>query len=75
MGDFLARRCHWPDHQTVHRNALRAAQRAANKGALGYAHRALGVADAWFLDGFAPSLNPDIWRDEVIELVAERSAP
>ncbi len=34
-----------------------------------------GAADAWFLDGFAPALNPDIWRDEVLDLVARRSAP
>jgi len=34
-----------------------------------------GAADAWFLDGFAPALNPEIWRDAVIELVAGRSAP
>ncbi len=34
-----------------------------------------GQADAWFLDGFAPSLNPDMWRDEVLDLVARRSAP
>jgi tRNA 5-methylaminomethyl-2-thiouridine biosynthesis bifunctional protein len=34
-----------------------------------------GPADAWFLDGFAPALNPDIWRAEVIDLVARRSAP
>ena len=34
-----------------------------------------GRADAWFLDGFAPSLNPDIWRPEVLNLVASRSAP
>jgi tRNA 5-methylaminomethyl-2-thiouridine biosynthesis bifunctional protein len=34
-----------------------------------------GQADAWFLDGFAPSLNPDIWRAEVIDLIARRSAP
>jgi tRNA 5-methylaminomethyl-2-thiouridine biosynthesis bifunctional protein len=34
-----------------------------------------GTADAWFLDGFAPSLNPDIWRPEVLDLVARRSAP
>ena len=47
MGDFLARGCHWPDHHTVHRNALRAAERAACQDALGYAHRALGVANAW----------------------------
>ena len=47
MGDFLARSCHWPDHRTVHRNALRGAERAACKDALGYAHRALGVANTW----------------------------
>lgn len=34
-----------------------------------------GRADAWFLDGFAPSLNPDMWREEVLDLVAQRSAP
>ncbi len=34
-----------------------------------------GEADAWFLDGFAPALNPAMWRREVIELVAQRSAP
>lgn len=34
-----------------------------------------GRADAWFLDGFAPALNPAMWRDEVMALVAARSAP
>jgi tRNA 5-methylaminomethyl-2-thiouridine biosynthesis bifunctional protein len=34
-----------------------------------------GRADAWFLDGFAPALNPAMWRDEVLALVAARSAP
>jgi tRNA 5-methylaminomethyl-2-thiouridine biosynthesis bifunctional protein len=33
-----------------------------------------GRADAWFLDGFAPALNPEIWRDEVLQAVAARSA-
>jgi len=33
-----------------------------------------GRADAWFLDGFAPSLNPAMWRDEVLALIAQRSA-
>ena len=33
-----------------------------------------GRADAWFLDGFAPARNPQMWRDEVLELVATRSA-
>ncbi|HXV01524.1 MAG TPA: tRNA (5-methylaminomethyl-2-thiouridine)(34)-methyltransferase MnmD [Caulobacteraceae bacterium] len=34
-----------------------------------------GAADAWFLDGFAPALNPHIWRPEVLALIAARSAP
>jgi tRNA 5-methylaminomethyl-2-thiouridine biosynthesis bifunctional protein len=34
-----------------------------------------GAADAWFLDGFAPRLNPQIWRPEVLDLIARRSAP
>jgi tRNA 5-methylaminomethyl-2-thiouridine biosynthesis bifunctional protein len=34
-----------------------------------------GQADAWFLDGFAPARNPAMWRDEVLALVAARSAP
>jgi tRNA 5-methylaminomethyl-2-thiouridine biosynthesis bifunctional protein len=43
------------------------------------AHEALaqwaGRADAWFLDGFAPDRNPDMWTDELLALVARRSAP
>ena len=34
-----------------------------------------GRADAWFLDGFAPAVNPAMWRDDVLALVAQRSAP
>jgi tRNA 5-methylaminomethyl-2-thiouridine biosynthesis bifunctional protein len=34
-----------------------------------------GRADAWFLDGFAPARNPAMWRDELLALVAARSAP
>jgi tRNA 5-methylaminomethyl-2-thiouridine biosynthesis bifunctional protein len=34
-----------------------------------------GQADVWFLDGFAPSANPGMWSDEVLRLVAARSAP
>jgi len=34
-----------------------------------------GRADAWFLDGFAPALNPAMWRDELLALVGARSAP
>lgn len=28
-------------------------------------------ADAWFLDGFTPSQNPEMWHSGIIELVAE----
>lgn len=34
-----------------------------------------GQADAWFLDGFSPAKNPQMWRSEVLALVAARSAP
>ena len=31
--------------------------------------------DAWFLDGFAPSRNPEMWSDAVFRQVARLSAP
>lgn len=34
-----------------------------------------GRADAWFLDGFSPALNPEMWSDTVFDGVAARSAP
>ncbi len=34
-----------------------------------------GRADAWFLDGFAPARNPEMWRADLLRLVAQRSAP
>ncbi|MBW8302517.1 MAG: tRNA (5-methylaminomethyl-2-thiouridine)(34)-methyltransferase MnmD, partial [Brevundimonas sp.] len=34
-----------------------------------------GRADAWFLDGFAPATNPEMWSDPVLDGVAARSAP
>lgn len=34
-----------------------------------------GLADAWFLDGFAPAKNPDMWTTEVFEHMAKLSKP
>jgi tRNA 5-methylaminomethyl-2-thiouridine biosynthesis bifunctional protein len=34
-----------------------------------------GRADAWFLDGFAPASNPEMWTEAVLGQVAARSAP
>lgn len=34
-----------------------------------------GQVDAWFLDGFAPARNPDMWRDALYQAMAERSRP
>lgn len=34
-----------------------------------------GRADAWFLDGFSPALNPAMWREEIMSLAARRSTP
>ncbi len=34
-----------------------------------------GKADAWFLDGFAPAKNPELWEPELMQAVAEHTAP
>jgi tRNA U34 5-methylaminomethyl-2-thiouridine-forming methyltransferase MnmC len=34
-----------------------------------------GRADAWYLDGFAPSRNPQMWEPPLLEAVARASAP
>ena len=31
--------------------------------------------DAWFLDGFSPAKNPDMWSPELFSLMAQRSNP
>jgi tRNA 5-methylaminomethyl-2-thiouridine biosynthesis bifunctional protein len=33
------------------------------------------AVDAWFLDGFAPSRNPELWRETLFETLAARSRP
>ncbi len=32
-----------------------------------------GMADAWFLDGFAPAKNPELWEPALLAAVAERT--
>lgn len=34
-----------------------------------------GRADAWFLDGFSPAKNPDLWSPELMAEVARHTAP
>lgn len=34
-----------------------------------------GVADAWFLDGFSPAKNPDMWTEHVLREVGRHTAP
>ncbi|WP_136066069.1 bifunctional tRNA (5-methylaminomethyl-2-thiouridine)(34)-methyltransferase MnmD/FAD-dependent 5-carboxymethylaminomethyl-2-thiouridine(34) oxidoreductase MnmC [Modicisalibacter radicis] len=34
-----------------------------------------GRVDAWFLDGFAPSKNPEMWRPELFAAMAQASRP
>ena len=33
-----------------------------------------GIADAWFLDGFAPARNPELWEPDLLAHVARRTA-
>lgn len=34
-----------------------------------------GAADAWFLDGFSPAKNPEMWSAELMQLVGAKTAP
>ena len=34
-----------------------------------------GMADAWFLDGFSPAKNPELWSDALLAEVARHTAP
>ncbi len=34
-----------------------------------------GPADAWFLDGFAPSRNPEMWEPGLLTAIGARTAP
>ena len=34
-----------------------------------------GQADAWFLDGFSPAKNPELWSDDLMLQVARHTAP
>jgi len=34
-----------------------------------------GLADAWFLDGFAPARNPELWEPALMQAVAAHTAP
>jgi tRNA U34 5-methylaminomethyl-2-thiouridine-forming methyltransferase MnmC len=34
-----------------------------------------GRADAWFLDGFSPAKNPDLWSPDLMQDVARHTAP
>lgn len=34
-----------------------------------------GAADAWFLDGFAPARNPELWNDDLLAEVGRHTAP
>ena len=34
-----------------------------------------GLADAWFLDGFSPARNPELWGEGLMAHVARRTAP
>jgi len=34
-----------------------------------------GMADAWYLDGFAPAKNPDMWSAELMQAIADKTKP
>jgi len=34
-----------------------------------------GQADAWYLDGFSPAKNPELWGQDILQAVANHTAP
>lgn len=34
-----------------------------------------GKADAWFLDGFSPAKNPELWQEDLLQSVADHTSP
>ena len=34
-----------------------------------------GMADAWYLDGFSPAKNPELWEPDLIRAVAKHTTP
>ena len=34
-----------------------------------------GKADAWFLDGFSPAKNPEMWGEDLLQQVGQHTAP
>ena len=69
----------WPGHaRGLHRVDLPEVSATLDVAVMD-AHAALegwdGRADAWFLDGFSPALNPGMWDDDLMMLVGQRSAP
>tara|TARA_B100000959_G_scaffold286591_1_gene365970 strand:+ start:6716 stop:8707 length:1992 start_codon:yes stop_codon:yes gene_type:complete len=36
---------------------------------------AIGQIDAWYLDGFNPQLNPELWQRKLLQLIAAASKP
>lgn len=34
-----------------------------------------GQANAWFLDGFSPAKNPELWQEDLLQAVAEHTVP
>ncbi len=77
--------CQYPDHTAgVHQLALRCGGRDVRLTLL-YGEAATQLAnlfrpdgfrvDAWFLDGFAPKLNPALWQEDLLKTLANISKP
>lgn len=69
----------WPDWTPGNHRISLAELRVTLDVVIGDAGWALeqwqGQADAWFLDGFSPALNPEMWSEVVLDGIAARSAP
>jgi len=79
VGELLA---HWPPTrgEPVHNVEFPAGGAVATLEVhLGDANLALpaweGAADAWYLDGFSPAKNPELWRESLMQAVYDHTRP
>jgi len=77
----------WPELDAQRESLVAAWQPAGGTMTIGSVHLTLvtgdaratvgawpGAADAWYLDGFAPSRNPQMWEADLLKAVARASA-
>ena len=66
--------CHWGFHRLFFEEGKVSLTLLVGEAAVMLA-QLVGQVDCWFLDGFAPDRNPDMWVGDLYQAIADKSAP